>query len=197
MVMSVIVVLGVKIPALGGCARFAIILVDMMIVLARAAWARARPRTRTWRRSGTRSTPSSGWIVGAWQRGLVIMHGLVALVLDVIALAIILLVIGLGALWVLVIALRAIVVLIVLMTIVGSVIVAVALVASMVVVIFTTAILMVAWFMATRGRKMSCFLFLRLLVLGVLLKNASRLVGCLTLLKEGDHLERVSRHCLV
>ena len=45
---------------------------------------------------------------------------------------------------------------------------------------------------------MSHFLFLRLLlVLGDLLKNASCLVGCLTLLKESDKLARVSRHRLV
>jgi hypothetical protein len=45
---------------------------------------------------------------------------------------------------------------------------------------------------------MSRFLFLwLLLVLGNLLKNASRLVGCLTLLKESNNPERVSRHRLV
>ncbi len=45
---------------------------------------------------------------------------------------------------------------------------------------------------------MSHFLFLWLLiVLGNLLKNASRLVGCLILLKESNHLEQVGRHCLV
>jgi hypothetical protein len=48
------------------------------------------------------------------------------------------------------------------------------------------------------GRKMRWFLlFWLLLVLGNLLKNASRLVVCLTLLKESDELERVSRHHLV
>ncbi len=46
-------------------------------------------------------------------------------------------------------------------------------------------------------RKLSHFSFLWLLILGNLLKNASRPVGCLTLLKEGNHLERVSRHHLV
>jgi hypothetical protein len=51
--------------------------------------------------------------------------------------------------------------------------------------------------MVTCDRKLSRFLFLRLLVLGGLLKNASRLVSCLTLLEEGNHLERVSRHRLV
>jgi hypothetical protein len=40
------------------------------------------------------------------------------------------------------------------------------------------------------------FLWL-LLVLGDLLKNASRLVGCLTLLKEGNHSERVDGNHLV
>ncbi len=45
---------------------------------------------------------------------------------------------------------------------------------------------------------MSRFLFfLLLLVLGNLLKNTSRLVGRLTLLKESDHLEQVGRHRLV
>ncbi len=64
--------------------------------------------------------------------------------LGVIALAIILLVIGLGAFQVLVVTLRAIVVLIVLMTIVRLVIVAIASVASMIVAIFPTAMLTVA-----------------------------------------------------
>ncbi len=45
---------------------------------------------------------------------------------------------------------------------------------------------------------MSHFLFLRLfLILGDLIKNTSRLVGCLTLLEEGNHSERVGRYCLV
>ncbi len=45
---------------------------------------------------------------------------------------------------------------------------------------------------------MSRFLFLRLLlILGNLIKNASRLVGCLTLLEEGNHSERVDRYRLV
>ncbi len=45
---------------------------------------------------------------------------------------------------------------------------------------------------------MSRTLFLWLLfVLGDLLENASRLVGCLTLLKEGNHSERVGRYRLV
>jgi hypothetical protein len=49
-----------------------------------------------------------------------------------------------------------------------------------------------------RDRKMSHFLFLWLLfILGDLIKNASRLVGHLTLLKEGNHSERFGRHHLV
>jgi hypothetical protein len=45
---------------------------------------------------------------------------------------------------------------------------------------------------------MSHFFFLQLLlVLGNHLKNASRLVSCLTLLKEGNHSEQVGRHHLV
>jgi hypothetical protein len=45
---------------------------------------------------------------------------------------------------------------------------------------------------------MSHFPFLwLLLILGNLLKNASRLVGRLTLLKETNHPEWVGRHCLV
>jgi hypothetical protein len=51
---------------------------------------------------------SSGQIAGARQQGLVIMHGLVALFLGEIPLAIILLVVGLVALCVLVIALATI-----------------------------------------------------------------------------------------
>ncbi len=52
--------------------------------------------------------------------------------------------------------------------------------------------------MATCGGKMSRFLFLwLLLVLGNLIKNASRLVGCLALLEEGNHSERVGRYPLV
>jgi hypothetical protein len=122
------------------------------------------------------------------------MHGLVTPFLEVILLAIIFLVIGLVVPHVLVVPLRAVVAPIVLMTIVRSLIIAVTLVALMVVAIFMTAMLTVAQFTATCDRKLSCFPFLWLLVLGNLVKNASRLVGCLTLLKEGNHLERVSRY---
>ncbi len=125
------------------------------------------------------------------------MHGLVTLFLEVIPLAIILLVIGLVAPHVLVVTSRAIVAPIVLMTIVGSLIVAVTLVTLMIVAIFTAAMLGVAWFTAMCNRKLSRFPFLLLLILGNHLKNASHLVGCLTLLKEGNRLEQVSRHHFV
>jgi hypothetical protein len=72
------------------------------------------------------------------------MHGLVTLFLEVIAPAIILLVVGLVASHVFVVTSRAIVASIVLMMIDGSSIIAVALVASMVATIFTTAMLIVA-----------------------------------------------------
>ncbi len=45
--MSVIVVLVVQKPMIEGCTWLAIVLVDMMVVVAPAAWARVRPRTRT------------------------------------------------------------------------------------------------------------------------------------------------------
>jgi hypothetical protein len=126
------------------------------------------------------------------------MHGLVTLFLGAIALVIILLVIGLVALCVLVVVSTAIMVSIVLMRIVRLAIVAIASVALMVIAIFVATMLLIAQFTATRGRKMSRFPFLwLLLVLGNLLKNASRLVSCLTLLKESNHPERVGRHCLV
>ncbi len=125
------------------------------------------------------------------------MHGLITPFLEVITLAIILLFVGLVAPHVLIVASRAIVAPIVSMMIVGSLFIAVALVALMIVGIFTTAMLAVALFTATCDRKLSRFPFLWLLVLGNILENASRLVGCLTLLKEGNHLERVSRDRLV
>jgi hypothetical protein len=126
------------------------------------------------------------------------MHCLITLFLGVIALAIILLVIGLVALCVLIVALTTIMASIVLMTMVRSAIVTIASVALMVITVLVTAMMTVAQFTATRGRKMSYFTFLwLLLVLGNLLKNASRLVSRLTLLKESNHSEQVGRHCLV
>ncbi len=125
------------------------------------------------------------------------MHGLVTLFLEVITLGIILLVVGLVAPHVFVVPSRAIMAPIVSMRIVGLSIIAVMSVASMKVAIFMTAMLMIARFTATCDRKLSRFPFLWLLVLGDLLENTSRLVGCLTLLEEGNHLERVSRHHLV
>jgi hypothetical protein len=95
----------------------------------------------------------------------------------VIALAIILLLIGLVALVVLVIALRMIVVLIVLMMIVGSSAVAIALVASMIFALLVT-MLPVAQIMAAYDRKMSrLLLFWLLLVIGNFLKNVGHFMG--------------------
>jgi hypothetical protein len=126
------------------------------------------------------------------------MHGLVALFLGVIALAIILLVIGLVAPCLLVIASTTIVASTILIMMVRLAIVVIPLVTLMVIAVLVTAMMMVAQFMATGGRKKSYFPFLWLiLVLGDLLKNASRLVGCLTLLKEGNHSELVGRHHIV
>jgi hypothetical protein len=84
------------------------------------------------------------------------------------------------------------------MTIVRLAIVAITLVALMIVSILVAMMLLVAIFTAMRGGKMSRFLFFWLpLILGNLLVNASRFVGCLTLLNESDQLEQVSRHHLV
>jgi hypothetical protein len=90
MVMSVLIILGVQTPAFGRCAWLLIMLFDMMVFVASAAQARVRTRLRVQRRSIL--TPFSGQAAGAWQRGLVIVHGLVTLFLEVIVLAIILLV---------------------------------------------------------------------------------------------------------
>jgi hypothetical protein len=126
------------------------------------------------------------------------VHGLVALFLEVIALVIILLVVGFVVSCVLVFAITTIMALIVLMMIVRLASVAILLVALMVVVIFVATVLLVAQFTAMCGRNMSRTLFFwLLLVLEDLLKNASRLVGHLTLLKEGNHSERVGRHHLI
>ncbi len=125
------------------------------------------------------------------------MHGLFALFLEVIALATILLLIGLVALVVLIVVTRMIVALIVFMTIVGSLVVVIALVASMIVALLAM-MLPVAGITAARARKMSrLLLFWLLLVLGDLLKNAGRFIGSLTLLEKGNKPKRVHGHCLV
>ncbi len=123
------------------------------------------------------------------------MHGLFTFFLEVIVLALILLVVGLAVPHVLVITSTTIMALIVSMRIIRLAIIAVV---SMMVAVVVTAMLEVAQFTTTCGRKMSRFLFLRLLLIfGNLIKNTSRLVGCLTLLEEGNHSERVGRYRLV
>ncbi len=115
-----------------------------------------------------------------------------------IALAIILLFVGLAAFRVLIVVTRTIVVLVILMMIVRSAIIAITLVASMIVTILVAMMLLVAQFTAMCGGKMSHFLlFWLLFILADLLENASRFVGCLTLLEESDELEQVSGHHLV
>jgi hypothetical protein len=124
--------------------------------------------------------------------------GLITLFLEVIALAIILLVVGLAVPCILVLASTTIMALIVLMTIIRLAIVTITLVALMVIAIFVATVLLVAQFTATCCRNISHTLFLRLLLVpGDLAENASCLVGCLTLLEEGNHSERVGRYCLV
>ena len=126
------------------------------------------------------------------------MHGLVTLFLEVIVLAIILLVVGLAVPCVLVVALTTIMALIVSMKITRLAIVAITSVALMVIAIFVATVLLVAQFTATCCRNISHTLFLRLLLVpGDLAENASCLVGCLTLLEEGNHSEWVDRHHLV
>ncbi len=126
------------------------------------------------------------------------MHGLVTLFLGVIALTIILLVVGLVVPRVLVVASTRIMVLIVSMTIIRLAIIAITLVALMVIAIFVAMVLLVAQFTAMCCRNMSrTRFFWLLLVLGNLLENASPLVGCLTLLKEGNHSKWVGRYPLV
>jgi hypothetical protein len=126
------------------------------------------------------------------------VHGLITHFLEVIALAIILLVVGLAVPCVLVVALTTIMASIVLMMIIRSAIVAITSVALMVITIFVATVLLVAQFTAMCCRNMSRTLFLWLLLIpGNLLENASCLVGCLTLLKEGNHSEQVSRYHLV
>ncbi len=114
-----------------------------------------------------------------------------------IARAIIFLLIGLVALIVLVVMTRLIVASIVLITIVGSLVVAIMSVALMIVVLLAT-MLPVAQFMAACNGKMSrLLLFLLLLVLGNLLKNAGHFIGSLTLLEKGDALKQVRSHHFV
>jgi hypothetical protein len=126
------------------------------------------------------------------------VHGLITLFLEVIALTIILLVVGLAVPCVLVVASTMIMALIVSMTIIRLAIVLITSVALIVIAIFVAMVLLVAQFTATCCRNMSRTLFLWLLLVpGNLLENASRLVGCLTLLKEGNHSERVGSYRLV
>ncbi len=105
---AIITLREVQIPELGGRAWLAIISIYMMVVIAPATWARVRSGTRVQKRSWARATPFYGQIAHTWQRGLVIVHGLVTLFVEVIALVIILLFVGLAALRVLIVVTRMI-----------------------------------------------------------------------------------------
>ncbi len=118
------------------------------------------------------------------------MHGLIAPFLDVIALAIILLLIRLAVFRILIIAKRMIVMSIVSMMIVRLLVIAIALVALIIVSIFVVEMLLVAWFTAAHDGKMSRFLLFWLhYVLVDLLKNTSRFVGCSTLIRKSNELD--------
>jgi hypothetical protein len=120
------------------------------------------------------------------------MHGLVALFLEVIALAIILLLMQLFVLVVLVFATRVIMASIVLMTIVRLLVVVIVSVALMVVVILAM-MLRVAQITAMRDGKMNHFLCFWLLLLD-LLKDAGHFISSLTLLKKGNEPKRIHGH---
>jgi hypothetical protein len=112
----------------------------------------------------------------------------------VITRAIILLLIGLVALIVLVVVTRMIVVPIVLMTIVGLLVVTIVSVALMIVALLATMLPVAQFTAACNGKMSHLLLFLLLLVLGNLLKNAGHFIGSLTLLKKGDEVKRVRSH---
>jgi hypothetical protein len=118
------------------------------------------------------------------------VQGLVALFLEVITLAIILLLIGLAALMVLVVTTRMIVALIVLMRIASSLVIVIASVTSMIVAPFAT-MLLVAQIAAACDGKMSCRL------LFWLLKDAGRFIGSLTLLEKDNDPKQVCGHRFV
>ncbi len=111
------------------------------------------------------------------------MHCLVALLLEVITLAIIPLLLGLFFV-VLVFATRVIMVLIVLMATVMSLVVAIALVALTAIAIFAT-MLRVAQIMDASDGKMSRLLLFWLLLLLDPVMDTSCFIGSLTLLKKG------------
>jgi hypothetical protein len=172
---SIIVVLrGVQVIALGESDWLAVIVSHMMVGVAPVAAAQARARSEIIerRRSWIGAKPFSGQDTRVWWRGLVLMHGLVAIYLEVIALANILLLAGLFVLVVLVFATRMIVASIVLITIVMSLVIAIALVASMVVAILAM-MLPVTWVTAAWDRKMSHLLLFWPFLLLYLLKDTT------------------------
>jgi hypothetical protein len=124
------------------------------------------------------------------------VHGLITLLLDVIALAIILLLVRVFVLVVLVFAARVVMVLIVLMLTVVLSVVVIKLVASMVVGVLVT-MLPVTQIAAVSKGKMNHLLLFLLLLLRDLVKVAGCFTSSLTLLKKGYEPKRVRGHCLV
>ncbi len=141
-------------------------------------------------------TPLTGQSVCTQQRGLVVVHGLVTLLLKVIVLAIILLLVGLFVLVVLAFATRVIMASIFLMATVMLLFIVIALVALMVVVVLAT-MLPVARITAASDRKMSRLLLFWLLLLLELVKDTSCFISSLTLLEKGFEPKRVRGHRFV
>jgi hypothetical protein len=123
------------------------------------------------------------------------LHGLVTLFLEVIALAITLLLVGLFAFVVLVFATRVIMALIFSMLTVMLSFFAMMSVASMVVTIFAT-MLPVAQILAASNSKISRILLFQLFFLLDLVKDVGRFISSLTWLKEGHEPKRVCGHHL-
>jgi hypothetical protein len=123
------------------------------------------------------------------------VHGIITLFLEVIALAIILLLVGLF-LVVLVFMTRVIVVLIVLILTVMLPVIPIALVTFMVVVVLAT-MLPVACITAASNGKMSRLLLFWLLFLHDLVKVSGCFIGSLTLFEKSYEPKRVGGHCFV
>jgi hypothetical protein len=157
--LSAVIVLRVQILTLEGSAWLVVIIRHMMVGVAPAAAAQARARmgARARRRLWTGATPFSGQGDHAQWRGLVIVHGLVTLLLEVIMFAIILLLVGLFILIVLIFRTRVIVALIVSMVTVMLPFVVIMLVVLMLATVLAMMLLVVQ-ITAASDRKMSSLL---------------------------------------
>jgi hypothetical protein len=126
---------------------------------------------------------------------VVVVHDLVVLLFDMIVFVVIFLLIGVF-LVVLFFVTRMIMASIILMATVVSMFVMFALVALMVVAVLAMMIPVVQ-VMPASNRKMSCLLFLWLLLLLELVKDAGCFIGNLTLLRKSHKPKRVHGHCFV